>query len=63
MVFGSAGNLVVAAYDRDQRRALLDSGFTRLYCNWDTAGTGRYVKNAAAWLVNYERFGLALLGK
>ena len=21
----------------------------------DTAGTGRYVKNAAAWLVNYER--------
>ena len=63
VVFGSAGNLVVAAYDRDQRRALLDSGFTRLYCNWDTAGTGRYVKNAAAWLVNYERFGLALLGK
>jgi len=24
---------------------------------WDNAGTGRYVKNAAAWLVNYERFG------
>lgn len=63
VVFGSAGNLVVAAHDRDQRRALLDGGFTRLFLKWDTAGTGRYVKNAAAWLVNYERFGLALLGK
>ena len=31
--------------------------FTRLYVKWDTAGTGRYVKNAAAWLVNVERFG------
>jgi len=28
-----------------------------LFIKWDTAGTGRYVKNAAAWLVNYERFG------
>lgn len=22
--------------------------------NWDTAGTARYVKNAAAWLFNHE---------
>lgn len=57
IVFGSAGNLVVAAYDRDGKRALLDGGYTRLCHKWDTAGTGRYVKNAAAWLVNYERFG------
>lgn len=63
VVLGSAGNLVVAAHDRDQRRALLDGGFTRLYHKWDTAGTGRYVKNAAAWLVNYERFRSVLFGK
>ena len=23
---------------------------------WDDAGTARFVKNAAAWLVNWERF-------
>lgn len=60
VVFGSAGNLVVAAFDKDGCRALIDGGFTRLYVNWDSAGTGRYVKNAAAWLVNYERFGPSL---
>lgn len=63
VVYGSASNLVVAAYDRDGKRALLDGGFTRLYLKWDTAGTGRYVKNAAAWLVNYERFGKSLFKK
>lgn len=57
LVFGSAGNLVVAALDKDGCRALIDGGFTRLFVNWDSAGTGRYVKNAASWLVNYERFG------
>lgn len=56
LMHGSAGNLVAAYYDSDGRRAILDGGFTRLYHKWDTAGTGRYVKNAAAWLVNYERF-------
>ncbi len=57
LLFGSAGNLVAAFYDHKGRRAVLDGGFTRLYINWDTAGTARYVKNAAAWLVNHERFG------
>lgn len=57
LVYGSAGNLVTAFYDRNGRRALLDGGFTRLFVKWDTAGTGRYVKNAAAWLANVERFG------
>jgi hypothetical protein len=57
LVYGSAGNLVTAYYDHKGRRAIFDGGFTRLYCNWDTAGTARYVKNSAAWLVNYERFG------
>jgi hypothetical protein len=57
LIYGSAGNLVAAFHDRDGKRAILDGGFTRLYYKWDTAGTGRYVKNAAAWLVNVERFG------
>jgi hypothetical protein len=57
LIYGSAGNLVAAYYDKDGKRAILDGGFTRLYMKWDTAGTARYVKNAAAWLVNAERFG------
>lgn len=57
LIYGSEGNLVAAFHDRDGKRAILDGGFTRLYYKWDTAGTGRYVKNAAAWLVNVERFG------
>ncbi len=56
LVYGSVDNLVTAFYDQNGRRAILDGGFTRLYYKWDTAGTGRYVKNAAAWLVNVERF-------
>jgi hypothetical protein len=57
LIVGSAGNLIAASYDRNGRRAILDGGFTRLYIKWDTAGTARYVKNAAAWLANAERFG------
>lgn len=60
LVYGSAGNLVTAYYDQNGKRAILDGGFTRLYLSWDSAGTGRYVKNAAAWLANVERFGAAV---
>ncbi len=63
LIYGSAGNMVTAIYERDEKRLIIDGGFTRLFVNWDTAGTGRYVKNAAAWLVNYERFGDDVLGK
>ena len=50
--------LLEAAYKSSgSALAVIDGGFTRLYVNWDTAGTARYVKNAAAWLQNYERFG------
>jgi hypothetical protein len=59
LVFGSAGNLVTSIYEHDGKRAIVDGGFTRLYVHWDTAGTARYVKNAAAWLANAERFGTA----
>ncbi len=61
LLYGSAGNLVSAYYDHDGRRAILDGGFTRLYRHWDTAGTARYVKNAAAWLANAERFGASAI--
>lgn len=57
VLIGSHGQPVVAAWSDHGRRLLVDGGFTRLFCNWDTAGTARYVKNAAAWLVNHERFG------
>lgn len=62
LIFGSAGNLVTAFYDKNGRRAVFDGGFTRLYHKWDTAGTGRYVMNAAAWLTNAERFGEEVIG-
>ena len=50
----SSNNLVVASYNKDGKRAIIDGGFTRLYIDWKSAGTGRYVKNAAAWLANIE---------
>ena len=56
LIYGHEGNLVTAVFNQGGKRAILDGGFTRLYISWDHAGTGRYVKNAAAWLVNYERF-------
>lgn len=57
LIYGSADNLVAGFFDQHGKRAIFDGGFTRLYYKWDTAGTARYVKNAAAWLVNVERFG------
>ena len=56
LIYNSEGNIVAAYYNQDGKRAIIDGGFTRLYVSWDKAGTGRYVKNAASWLVNYERF-------
>lgn len=57
LIWASDGKVVTAVYERDGKRAIFDGGFTRLYVKWDTAGTGRYVKNAAAWLANPEKFG------
>ncbi len=61
LLYGSAGNLVTVAYEADGKRLVMDGGFTRLAVSWDDAGTARYVKNAAAWLVNAERFGAAVV--
>ncbi|MDP2339467.1 MAG: hypothetical protein Q8O67_00805 [Deltaproteobacteria bacterium] len=60
IIWGSAHNVVTSAYEKDGKRALFDGGFTRLFLGWETAGTARYVKNAAAWLTNVERFGDAV---
>ena len=51
---GSAGNVVTAVYESDGKRAVIDGGSTRLMPRfWNkTAGTARFVKNAACWLVN-----------
>ena len=54
LVVGSEGNTVTAFYDDNGHRLIIDGGFTRLYCNWDTAGTSRYVVNAAAWLCSFN---------
>jgi hypothetical protein len=61
VIYGSAGNLVTAAFEANKKRLIIDGGFTRLSNKWDSAGTGRYVMNAAAWLANYERFGDAVV--
>jgi len=35
-------------------RIVVDCGFTKLYHHWDSAGTGRYVRNVAVWLLGLE---------
>ncbi len=57
LIHGSERQIVAAYYDNYEKRAIIDGGFTRLYYKWDSAGTDRYVVNAAAWLANVERFG------
>ena len=63
LIWSTDGNVVSGIYEDQGQRLILDGGFTRLFYAWDNAGTGRYVKNAAAWLVNYERFGELVLGE
>jgi len=58
IMYSSVGKLVTAAYENNGKRLIIDGGFTRLYAKWETAGTDRYIKNAAAWLVNMEKFGI-----
>ncbi len=59
LTYSSDRNIVTAFYDKDGKRALIDGAFTRLWdSDWgQTAGTERYIVNAAVWLVNLERFG------
>ncbi len=63
LIWSTDGNVVTAIYENQGQRLILDGGYTRLKYSWNNAGTGRYVKNAAAWLVNYERFGEAVVSE
>ncbi len=63
LVYGSANNIVMAVYNKNGNRAIMDGGVSRLFCNWDTAGTARYVFNAATWLVNVERTKIGIFEK
>ena len=56
LVCGSELQATVAYYANEDKRAIADGGFTRLYFKWDTAGSERFIVNAAAWLANYEFF-------
>jgi len=64
LIYDSTDQLVAAVYEKNGKRAIIDGGFTRLWYDWESsAGTARYLKNAAAWLANYERFGDELLSQ
>ena len=57
LVISSDRKVVTGILESGGRRALIDGGFTRLYVKWDTAGTDRFIVNAAAWLANAENAG------
>jgi hypothetical protein len=52
LLYGSAGNLITAVRDATPScgAVMVDTAFTRLYCQWDEAGSARYVCNAACFL-------------
>jgi hypothetical protein len=54
LMYSSHGHVVTAVVDDGRRRIVVDGAFTRLYCNWDDAGTSRFVQNAAAWLAGVD---------
>jgi len=41
-------------FDKHAGRIAIDTGFTKLFMHWDTAGTARYVKNANVWLLGLD---------
>jgi hypothetical protein len=57
---GTDGKTCIACMERSDKggRVIVDTGFTKLYCNWNSAGQARYVINATVFLVDIEgRFG------
>ena len=56
LIRSSDGEVVTACHDRNRARIIIDGGFTRLLEDrWArTAGTSRFVTNAACWLYNWE---------
>jgi len=43
-----------ALFEKNAGRIALDTGFTKLFMHWDSAGTARYVKNACVWLLGLD---------
>jgi len=54
IMINSHGNHVTAVVDDGKHRLAIDGAFTRLYCQWDGAGTARFVKNVSAWLCGID---------
>ena len=52
LLYGSAGNLITVVREPSEQggAVAVDAAFTRLYCQWDDAGSARYVCNAACFL-------------
>ncbi len=48
---GSVGQVIVASYQSDSYKILLDGGFTRIYTKWSDA-SAKYFTQAAYWLNN-----------
>jgi len=55
VVIGSNNEVLIGVYDKNEKRLVLDGGFTRLYCSWDNE-TSKFVQNVTLWLSNAERF-------
>jgi len=53
----SDGKPVISFMDSttDHGRVIVDTGFTKLYCSWESAGQARYVVNATVYLVDVDR--------
>jgi hypothetical protein len=53
------GNPSISVFDppvaSTEGRLCLDCGFTKLYINWDDAGTARYIVNVSCWLAGIDR--------
>lgn len=53
------GNPCISVLDPSAKstegRLCLDCGFTKLYINWDDAGTARYIVNVSCWLTGLDR--------
>ena len=56
VLYGSAGNLTVAVYDKNGKRAVMDTGLTRMlnenYLRFE--GVDRYIKNATTFLAHLD---------
>jgi len=55
VVIGSDNEILIGTYEKNDKRLVLDGGFTRLYNSWDNE-TSKFVENIVLWLANSERF-------